>query len=324
MDEQQPTIQTPPPEHLPQPQQPVKKNKTGLIILIVILILVIGGGAAYYFLVYSQEDTNQNSNERVNAENVNTAKNINKIMDPWCLSWRAPTDSNIDKNSNFRGIINPGYFYNQETSECEFFPGSSAGPIGPDPPFDTMNECEQLCEQDITTNANLTNNMNSQNVNTNQSDLLKEDTDEDGIPDVIESWYGTEINKADSDKDGYNDYEEIAACYNPLGTGRINGDIFENYCQNFVVGVGLDTEKFCSEWAPIAEKVINARVAGTTESEIYIEIDVDSEYMDLCEKASDQPGDIDNQNFCLGVLKLSYGMCDISEFMLPEYVIKKE
>lgn len=48
------------------------------------------------------------------------------------------------------------------------------------------------------------------------------DTDNDGLSDVMESYYGTNPNKADSDGDGFKDGEEVDNGYNPLGPGKLD------------------------------------------------------------------------------------------------------
>lgn len=52
-----------------------------------------------------------------------------------------------------------------------------------------------------------TNNSNAQN--TNSIPLQDLDTDRDGLPDIDEKRYATDLNKADTDEDGLTDYAEI-------------------------------------------------------------------------------------------------------------------
>lgn len=47
------------------------------------------------------------------------------------------------------------------------------------------------------------------------------DHDGDGLPDDLEAYYQTDINKADSDGDGHSDGQEILNNYNPLGDGKL-------------------------------------------------------------------------------------------------------
>jgi thrombospondin type 3 repeat protein len=47
------------------------------------------------------------------------------------------------------------------------------------------------------------------------------DTDNDGLSDINEAIYGTDINNPDSDGDGYLDGEEVENGYDPMGAGRL-------------------------------------------------------------------------------------------------------
>ncbi len=47
------------------------------------------------------------------------------------------------------------------------------------------------------------------------------DTDDDGLSNTIELALGTDINKKDTDGDGFDDKAEILTGYNPLGTGKL-------------------------------------------------------------------------------------------------------
>ncbi len=48
-----------------------------------------------------------------------------------------------------------------------------------------------------------------------------EDSDNDGLPDYLEDFYGTDINNPDTDGDGYKDGEEVENGYDPMGPGRL-------------------------------------------------------------------------------------------------------
>ena len=48
------------------------------------------------------------------------------------------------------------------------------------------------------------------------------DTDNDGLTDINEAGYGTDINNPDTDGDGYKDGEEVLNGYNPNGEGKLN------------------------------------------------------------------------------------------------------
>ncbi len=49
----------------------------------------------------------------------------------------------------------------------------------------------------------------------------KIDTDKDGLPDALEKYLGTNLNKKDTDGDGYDDYTELNTNTDPLGPGNL-------------------------------------------------------------------------------------------------------
>jgi len=85
-------------------------------------------------------------------------------------------------------------------------------------------------------NANTFNTLIQMGVGISVADLSKipvadynlgsgNDADGDGLSDLAEIAFGTDINKADTDGDSYNDKQEIVNGYNPLGTGKYPLDI---------------------------------------------------------------------------------------------------
>lgn len=50
------------------------------------------------------------------------------------------------------------------------------------------------------------------------------DEDEDGLTAAEERFYGTDLNVADTDGDGFNDGDEVRAGYDPLGPGKLDSD----------------------------------------------------------------------------------------------------
>jgi len=262
----QPEIQVPPSQYLPKSSPPKQKSQTRLLILVLILIIVLGGGAAYYFLVYSQENTNQNSNQVISNENVNKVSNANQDLDQRCLSWNVPTNSNTNEPViSPDKPVSPGYYYDQEVSKCEYFPGRTSGSqIAP--PFETLEECQQVCENGTAVN---TNEALNQNINTNISIYYSftNDADNDGLSDRVESWYGTDINEADTDSDDYSDYQEIDNCYNPLSTGRMTVLIYRDFCNKDLEHKYSSLsqsmrQSLCSEWSRVAQLAIDAEVSG--------------------------------------------------------------
>ncbi len=55
--------------------------------------------------------------------------------------------------------------------------------------------------------------------------FLYQDSDKDGLEDVLEEFYETKINSTDTDADGYKDVDELTSGYNPNGPGKL--DILE-------------------------------------------------------------------------------------------------
>jgi len=53
------------------------------------------------------------------------------------------------------------------------------------------------------------------------ANLGGQDSDGDGLSDVIEKSLGTDINKIDTDDDGYDDKSEVTTGYNPVGKGML-------------------------------------------------------------------------------------------------------
>jgi len=64
-----------------------------------------------------------------------------------------------------------------------------------------------------------------QALSSGSSEVLAIDTDKDGLPDQVETIYGTNPTKADTDGDGFSDYDEIKNGYNPLGSGKLLPDM---------------------------------------------------------------------------------------------------
>lgn len=52
-------------------------------------------------------------------------------------------------------------------------------------------------------------------------EINNNDLDQDGLTNSEEAFYGTDPARADTDNDGYSDYDEVQSGYNPLGEGRL-------------------------------------------------------------------------------------------------------
>jgi len=72
------------------------------------------------------------------------------------------------------------------------------------------------------------------------------DTDGDGIRDRLENSIGTNIQKTDSDDDGYSDKEELLSGYNPMGAGKI--DIDDKFSANLAGYIVLQIENSGEAW----------------------------------------------------------------------------
>lgn len=91
------------------------------------------------------------------------------------------------------------------------------------------------CQLDLTSSeANIYNliirlgvgitNENLKKIPIADANLTGKDTDEDGLSDLIEAAIKTDINKADTDGDGYSDKDEVLKGFNPLGAGSLGLD----------------------------------------------------------------------------------------------------
>lgn len=96
------------------------------------------------------------------------------------------------------------------------------------------------------------------------------DQDGDGLTNGDELLYGTDATMADSDSDGYNDWDEVWSCYNPLGQGKMTGTQFVNFCINWIASSSLisndeykNREKLCNSWQPIAEDYLDGNITDT-------------------------------------------------------------
>jgi protein-disulfide isomerase/mRNA-degrading endonuclease HigB of HigAB toxin-antitoxin module len=72
------------------------------------------------------------------------------------------------------------------------------------------------------------------------------DTDRDGLLDIDELKYGTDINNKDTDGDGYYDGEEVRGGYNPLGSGLL-GQEGEQVDQGETI-TGYSVPDFSKDW----------------------------------------------------------------------------
>ncbi len=170
----------------------VKKKGSGVLILtIVIIVIVLGGGAlaAYYFM-------NQ-------MQNVSPAPiaNLNQLV-PTNLNQNA-NQANANANTNVNTNENINTNANANVNE-------------------NVN-----ANENVNTNINLNQNQNiNTNTNLNEAPTVpvityasSSDKDKDGLTDMEEALYGTEVNKPDTDADGFLDGQELINGYNPKAAG---------------------------------------------------------------------------------------------------------
>lgn len=80
----------------------------------------------------------------------------------------------------------------------------------------------------------------SQKYSTNQNANL--DTDNDGLTDLEETIFGTDLKNPDTDGDGYSDSEEVKNGYNPNGPGKF-GEEDINKDANDQLNIGVENNK---------------------------------------------------------------------------------
>jgi hypothetical protein len=76
--------------------------------------------------------------------------------------------------------------------------------------------------------------------------LSGEDSDNDGLPDAFEKAVGTDPDQPDTDKDGYDDKQELENGYNPAGGDKLNYD--KNFADKHQGKILLQTEKNGEAW----------------------------------------------------------------------------
>lgn len=184
-----------------QPMGKPKKSKASWIIIAVIIIAVLAilGGAG--FLIYTNLPSDE-TQQVVDQGQVNANANVNAVANA-----NANTNKNANANSNANKNSNENENENSNNNENENA---------------NTNDNEN-------TNSNSNSNTNA-NTNTSAEVEMAEDEDIDGLTLEEEKLYGTEIDKPDTDKDGFKDGSEIINGYNPAGEGTLaESDLVETY-----------------------------------------------------------------------------------------------
>lgn len=297
MNEQaQPKIHVPP----KLPQQELKRSQLNgkqrqMILLIVLAVVVIGAGAAYFFFFTGNTDTNE---EIAVTEQANTAQSATSETAPALVV------------TNEKAII-----FNLDGAVEDTFNAN----VGT-----TANQnVNVLATTNTTINLNRNTNTNTAaNINLDLTLNLgdSKDTDNDKVPNNIEFWYGIRSNESDTDGDGYDDYTEIAGCYNPRGSGRIDFYHYIGYCVDSLIAQGIEHEEgsqfllteYCYVWSMEAEILIEEAVAGNDVNQMWIELNqVGFELR--CEEMNDiDTGEltIDPDELCLAMQGMLAGFCN--------------
>ena len=83
---------------------------------------------------------------------------------------------------------------------------------------------------------------------------MDQDTDKDGLPDRLEKGLGSNLNKMDTDGDGYSDYDEIKNDYNILASGKTTIDM--NFTKKHKGKIFIQVERNGEAWyiEPISQR----------------------------------------------------------------------
>ena len=184
-----------------------QQGKTLTIVLIVVLVLVILGGVGYYLYYAGYLDgllgreqaqpveVEQVSVTDVIVENVNTSLSANENVN---VNEDANANTNAALNTNAETNVNADANANTNTS-------AATGTVQLTKV--TYNDCFFLAESSATCGTRTV-----FFVRELASEQM-EDTDKDGIPDLLEQIFGTKVDAADTDNDTYGDMEEILNVY---------------------------------------------------------------------------------------------------------------
>lgn len=173
------------------PPKPKGLRKKGLVIAIVVVLLIaIVGVSVFLFQQFFKKDDGQVVVTPTLTNNVNQKTNTNM------------KNANVVNNSNMNALSNSNANSNANLNS---------------------NGSANTSNTNRVNNSN-TNSKNSNSTTTNTTTKLpsSEDTDSDALTDIEEDLYGTRVNRADSDADGYMDGEEVNNLYDPLGNGKLS------------------------------------------------------------------------------------------------------
>jgi len=89
-------------------------------------------------------------------------------------------------------------------------------------------------------------NSNLEKIQIDLDNLSGNDSDRDGLSDLLEDSLGTNKNSTDSDNDGYDDKDELEKLYNPIANGKLNLD--KNFAKSQNGKILLQVESNGEAW----------------------------------------------------------------------------
>lgn len=174
-------------------------KKNTFLVVAIIIVVVLLLGVGAYILIQKLGTKNTN--------NANQLSNVNEQLN-------ANTTVNGNGNTNH---VNVNYFGNANMAI-------------------NSNANTNLSNLNLFPNINGNSNaVTNGNVNVASS----QDTDLDGLTDVEEALYGTNLSVADTDKDGYTDGQELVSGYNPNGSSKLENSDKVRIYNNSVEGYTL-------------------------------------------------------------------------------------
>ncbi len=263
----------PPTSSVPGPSTPTGPKRSGIrVIIMIIILLVIVGGAAYYFLVYSKDDTKKNLNNTVAVVNSNSGVNANVSN----TNVNITANTNNNSNQNFNSAVN----LNANT-------------------ISASNLNTSIINNNSESSEPATKIVDGQTVD--WLDYLLGDEDGDTVDNGVERTYGTNIRLKDTDGDGFDDNVEIGSCYNPVSSGKMDGNYFSDiYCvidsSQIVDALGESLEQknaliqkhndLCKDWTLFADEVMTSKIAGENIGLLFTL--ANENYNESCKKMQDK------------------------------------
>ena len=209
----------------------INLNRKATFILLTLIFLLLAGGILAYFK-YSQKIYNlakDNIGKNINIENSNGISK-NKTEEELILEDKKINEEPIIPEKKYVYKNNGRSYYEQLKGKILIEVDKNGAGWYVNPNQDSQHKLIYLGNPEraidvfngIGNNGSITSEeiYNFQIADFNLNTWL--DNDHDDLSDLVEKNLKTDLNKADTDGDGFNDKEEILAGYNPLGDGNIN------------------------------------------------------------------------------------------------------